>query len=422
MKKKILLFALLAFALVAVMGLAACQAGVNPYDGLNEDGATVSVRFDAGDGLIAGTINTSIVDAFNPDNYPNGIPLLTPDDARRGNNAREVSRPGHFLAGWYTTRTETEGGYIYEGRWDFETDRLTVDANADYDAEVNTLTLYAAWIPYCSYEFYDENGTLIETVSTMEITFPSWDEKTGKLKVEKNFPLVDGKTFSAAYLDEAHTEAVPAKLTVEYDLEHVSPASAKTVKIYTEWRDGTWFRIKTPEQLLDNARLDGCYEILADLDFTGKYWPAAFTTRDFTGTFEGNGHTVSNVTITQSDGKQMQGGLFGSLAATAVLRDLTLENITYILNAGSMTQGARFGLLAGMVSEDATLENVTLTGSLRIGKNCYPNDSYLIGLVTGLGTAALDFSGITCTPAEEGQESPAITVDEESGEVTLSFS
>ena len=126
--------------------------------------------------------------------------------------------------------------------------------------------------------------------------------------------------------------------------------------------------------------------------------------------------------ITQTDGKQMQGGLFGGLDAGAVLRNIGFENITYTLGAGSMTTDARFGLLAGMISAEAQLEGVTVTGSLLIGKNCFPSDSYLIGLVCGLGSCELDFSGITCAPAEEGQESPAITVDEESGEVTLSFS
>ena len=421
MKKKILLFALLVFVLAAVVGLTACQAGKTPYNGLNELGATVSVRYDAGEGLIAGTVGTTMVDAFNPENYPNGIPLLTPDDAKRGNNAREVSRPGHFLAGWYMTRTETENGYVYEDRWDFETDRLTVDANGEYDASVNTLTLYAAWVPYCAYEFYDENGTLIETVNTMEITFPTWNEKTGKLDNPKGFPTVEGKTFSAAYLDEARTEAAPATLSVSYDLEHVSPASAQTVKIYTEWQDGVWFKISTPDQLLDNARADGCYEILADLDFAEGAWPVVFSTRDFTGTFEGNGHKISNVTLEQTNARQQQGGLFGALAAGAKLNNLTLENITYKITAGSMMPDARFGLLAGLVSADAVLEEVSLTGTLYIGKDIYPSSTYLIGLVSGLGTTALDFSGITCLPVEEGQ-GPAITVDEESGAVTLSFS
>lgn len=420
MKKRILILALLLLALTAVMGLAACQAGANPYDGLNEKGATVTVRFDAGEGLIAGATGTAIIDGFNPANYPNGIPLLAPDDAKRGNNSREVSRPGHFLAGWYKTRTETADGYVYEDRWDFATDRLTVDANGSYNAKENTLTLYAAWVPYCSYEFYAENGELIETVNAMEIRFPTWDEKTGKLKVEKGFPTVSGKTFSAAYLDEAHTQAAPATLSVEYDLEHVSPSTAKTVKIYTEWREGTWFRISNVEQLISNAQANGCYELLADLDFAGKLWP--FSTYNFAGRFEGNGHKISNVTATQSNARQIQGGLFGSLASGAALSSLALENISYTVAAGSMTPDARFGLLAGSVSEEATLTDVTLTGELVIGRDVFPNTSYLIGLVTGLGTADIDRSGIVCRPAEEGQTAPAITVDEESGKVTLSFS
>ena len=90
-----------------------------------------------------------------------------------------------------------------------------------------------------------------------------------------------------------------------------------------------------------NGNLSGNYMLTADIDLSGIEWtpigtyapsgeseeeqeiPAAESA--FTGTFDGQGHTISNLTINQPEGWAM--GLFGC-AANARIGNFTLENAT----------------------------------------------------------------------------------------------
>ena len=94
---------LLAVLLVLALGLAGCGPQLTPYEVNNQEGFTVSVKYDANGGMF--TTNTSvIVDSFNVKDVAAsgaGIALLPPDAAARGNDAFKASRNGYFLAGWY---------------------------------------------------------------------------------------------------------------------------------------------------------------------------------------------------------------------------------------------------------------------------------------------------------------------------------
>ena len=98
--------------------------------------------------------------------------------------------------------------------------------------------------------------------------------------------------------------------------------------------------IATAEQLAAiNNNLSGHYVLTADIDLAGIEWtpigayapsgeseeeqeiPAADTA--FTGTFDGQGHTISNLTVNQPEGWAM--GLFGCVA-NAKIANFTLEN------------------------------------------------------------------------------------------------
>lgn len=448
-------FKLLIAAMLLVLCLTGCAGNwAPPYEGLNQSGYTVSVRFDAGDGVFAGTNDVYIVDVFSMNNVATapdgsiGFYLLSPDDPLREEGAFSVSRTGYFLAGWYTERsprvneqgeplddygvkTAESGrpqGYTYAGKWDFDQDFLKVQPNGDYSAENPVCTLYAAWIPYFNYEIYapagDEtsNFQLLGTVQSIDLVQPTWSEKTGRLDMEK-FPDPNDRTFEGAFLDAALTQPMPEKilgssLYVDYETGTTSTAA---IPIYTTWMDGTWFKISKPSQLLDNGYLDGNYILCADLDFSDEVWPPLFAKGRFTGKILGNGYSIKNVNILQSDVNQQFGGLFGALDAGAELNDVHFENITYTLSSGSRKQAASFGLLCGSLSSDAVLQDVTVTGELLISENCYPLPSYLIGLLCGSGEGQnVDLSGISCRVSEDSSEMITVTVDE-NGAVTIEF-
>ena len=416
----------------------------SPYASMDEAGYTVSVRYDANGGVFAGTNDVYVVDVFNLNSEKTNaagkkeIALLEPDNALRKNNAFEVSRPDYFLAGWYQNRSlrvDENGnalddygklcsesgkpqGYVYSDRWDFDHDRMEIDPNGSYTSATNTMTLYAAWIPYYTYEFYtvDGNGnvsaTPYKTVQMLDLIIPQWNESTGKLDM-KSFPKASGEvTLDKVYADAALTQEITDRIGGEIDYEK-GIASVDTIKIYTTWREGEWFKIYNAKQFYDNSRVNGCYEIMADLDFSNQSWSRTLASGEFRGQIIGNGHKISGVTVTQTDTRQTFGGLFGSIAATAQIHNLTFENITYKLDAGTIQNNdPAFGLLAGAILDGATLDGVTVSGTLQINADCVPNAKYQIGLLCGAGTyAGIDVAGITCEAVNNGEGKLTVTVN-----------
>lgn len=452
MKKLLKLTLSLILLGLAVITLAACSQWDLPYESIDREGYTVSVRFDANGGWFAGTKDVYVIDAFNPKQEKTNaagqaeIALIAPDNPLRRENAFEISRTGYFLAGWYQTRelrTDEAGnalddygqlcsvtgkpqGYIYSGKWEFDSDRLLVDPNGEYSSETSVMTLYAGWIPYFTYEFYapDASGTqtLLETKQMIELAIPEWNTETGRIDMKK-FPTIEGKTFTAAYLslDPESDGSAPLSGSIGGQVDYERGiASVSTIRIYTTWREGNWFRIYTPQQFCDNARPSGCYEIMNDLDFTDLVWPQSLSKNEFTGTILGGGHTLSGIDAKQADYSQIRGGLFGALGATARLENVTLENVRYTVARGSRMQDAAFGLLAGTVSESARLEGVSVRGELLIGTDCNFERDYRLGLLFGAGdTGAIDLSGIVCQPVDPEAAPFTLTVDPETHAVTL---
>ncbi|MBO5294867.1 MAG: hypothetical protein J6B71_06485 [Clostridia bacterium] len=447
MKKIIKLFLMTVLLGLAIVTLSACADWELPYVDADAEGYTVSVRFDANGGMFAGTNNVYVVDVFNPATAKKNaegkaeIALIAPDDSRRENNAFEVSNTGYFLAGWYqerTLRTDENGnaldadgnlcsasgkpqGYVYGGRWDFETDRLTVDPNKTYSSQENVLTLYAAWVPYYTYEFYALNATtgqfeLYSTQQMMELTLPEWNQSTGKIDM-KRFPDLNGKTFDKAYTDATMTEELTGKIGGSIDYEK-GIANAESIKVYTTWLEGDWFKIYTAKQFYDNSRLGGNYILCADLDFSNQVWAPTLAKGEFKGTILGNGHKISNVKVTQSDSRQEAGGLFGKLHASAKIENVTFENLTYIVTGSISPNGASFGLLAGTIADGAALTDVQISGALQIDAakliDEFGLDIYDIGLLCGEGKyGEISTDGITCTLTNNDANKFALTVNDD---------
>lgn len=444
MKRKLKIICSAALICAAVTLLTACAKWDTPYKTLDKEGYTVSIRYDANGGIFAGTNDVFVVDVFNTDKSQ--VALIAPDDARRKENAFEISRHQYFLAGWYQTRelrVNEQGqalddfgnlcsvsgkpqGYVYADRWDFKNDRLTIDPNTSTTSQNNTLTLYAAWVPYINYEFYAQNPETMqfEKVGTphlaINLSIPKWNEKTGKLDMN-NFPSRVGMTFEKAYLDEGMTQELTDTLYGNFDEEKGILKHSGTVKVYTTWMEGEWFRVYNAKQFFQNSKLNGNYIICADLDFSNQVWKPNFTEGEFNGTIIGNGFKFSNIKSIQgasAGARQEFGGLFGALGANAVIKDVVFENVSYQIEAGTRAPEASFGLLTGAIREGATLENVTVSGKLLI--NVYATlNQYNIGLVCGIGSAeAIDRSAIQCFKVD-GTTETLLTPDE-NGMIKLS--
>lgn len=404
MKKIITSIIAAALIAVAVITVTSCSQWQTPFGELDDDGKTVSVKYLANGGLFANTGGVTVVDAYDEDDATSGdgIKIVAPDDAQRGNRAFSITKNGHVFAGWYVAELDGDGNPIVNGdgsirfdktqKWDFESDRLKLDAGGDYTSEIPSLTLCAAWIPYTAFNIYIPDGEggfeLYNTVSVQKLNHPVWTEK-GNLDM-KNYPKLDGMTFVKAYSDETCTNEITGNLESLFDYENVECLNP-TVNVYTTWREGVWYRIETATQLMQNASKRGCYEILADIDFEGKAWPAFSS---FEGKFIGNGHKISNISVVQTNARASRVGLFEVIGDGAVFDSIAFENVKYtVIGTLKSTDGNCYGTLAGEIDSGAVFTDVTVSGELILDKSLFSDDFkasleyYEIGLVAGRGSA-----------------------------------
>ncbi|MCC4598104.1 filamentous hemagglutinin N-terminal domain-containing protein, partial [Xanthomonas campestris pv. phormiicola] len=123
----------------------------------------------------------------------------------------------------------------------------------------------------------------------------------------------------------------------------------------------------------------GNYALAGDLDASGTSYGSPIMARtasgEFSGTFAGLGHTISNLSI---DSGNYYVGLFGYVG-TATIRDLGLVD-------ASVSGSNYVGALAG--TSRATLSNVYSTGSVTGGNNVGGLVGYNSGQITGAHSAS----------------------------------
>lgn len=260
MKKRIF-SALFAIILIAsAVGMTACAGNV--YDELAKDGYTVKVTFDANGGAVNETQDVTIVEVYDASNVvtrggKTGIALLAPEDARRKSGVFKLTKSDettlYYQVGWYTTRelrfdengqaldcfgvpvseSGREQGYVYSGKWDFDKDVIDPEA-----LENGEFTLYAAWIPTFTYEFYSKNESgEFEKIGSIDKFILKYPTAAGSILLMNDYPQVAGKVFAGAYLDEDMT------LLIEKDFDgreklmdsEKGIVETSTIKIYVEY-------------------------------------------------------------------------------------------------------------------------------------------------------------------------------------------
>ena len=190
----------------------------------------------------------------------------------------------------------------------------------------------------------------------------------------------------------------------------------------------------------------GCkgYELMANLDFTDKTavgysadwdpvvqkakgtpgagWPpigdyslvssGGSTTdlsnrRVFTGTFEGNEHTISNLYInlkSSANDTHIYAGLFGHATGTLKVVGLTGEHMSVKATATHRGSGSYAGGLVGVASGSSTLTNCYATGAVSSSSRYY--SSFAGGLV---GVASGDITNCYATGAVSSSSSSSVS-------------
>ncbi len=135
--------------------------------------------------------------------------------------------------------------------------------------------------------------------------------------------------------------------------------------------------ISTPTQLRA-IEMNKSYRLVADIDLTGIEWtPLGSYEEPYLGIFDGNNHTISNLTITVRN--DLFNGMFAHMAGT--VKDLALTNFSIDYDCNYLTYA---GGLSGYLTGD--VENLELNGAINISNT---KSNTFVGLMTGLSSAKI---------------------------------
>lgn len=230
---------------------------------------------------------------------------------------------------------------------------------------------------------------------------------------------------------------------IEYATVTIVPASpdfvcSQTITIVLTPADLGVIQISTVEQFKQaiSALPGGNFELMNDLDFSGEtnFLGVSPSNNRFTGTFDGKGKVIRNVTINSPGTNQL--GLFNSIAGT--IKNLGVEN-AYI-NGNADAAAIAGEMQAGAVIENCYVSNsyiegrdhvAAIVGGMKRGgtvRNCYSNarvhsrehqaggiagviqrndlieNSYFAGVVTGQSNRAVGIGGFVDDTAPAGEE------------------
>lgn len=146
----------------------------------------------------------------------------------------------------------------------------------------------------------------------------------------------------------------------------------------------------TTEEQLRNMRPNGSYKLMNDIELTSQWKPI----QNFTGILDGNGHTISKVSVPEG------AGFFASTGSGAEIYDLGLNG--RISRAGT----GDIGGLVGVVNGETTIsgchvdiavigEKATNAGGIvgMVNNRCHIENSYYTGILRGPSNSWTTFTG-----------------------------
>jgi uncharacterized repeat protein (TIGR02543 family) len=280
------------------------------------------------------SIETTTYDIFYVLGYDN---LIIIDTVEYGEmiTVPSPSRTGYTFNGWFDANDVQYTGGVYQ---------LT-----------KNYVVYARWTPITYTITLNTNGGTISGSTTRSVTFGS--------NFSLPVPTTEANNFTGWFngndkiTDKFGASLAPWSLTSNVTLN----------ALY-------FIEVSSAQQLSDIRNdLSASYALTQDISLTGEWTPIGNASAAFSGLFDGNGFTISNLTVTAT---QSYVGLFGY--STGVIRGLKLANVTIDVSGpidGPIYAGAVVGYSTG------TLRSIeTLSGSVASRARA-ANTGYVGGIV-----------------------------------------
>lgn len=249
---------------------------------------------------------------------------------------------------------------------------------------------------------YGNNSELTDGKKPMKITFNLWDNIKGDLNFDKNDLTEDGTTVKMAdklknlYVKSAGTTYNGSNIR---DIIYTWISNAEELNSLQ----------RVAENLDDRDALSYNYVLKNDIDASGLVDAAGKSTYNtigggttaFTGTFDGDGHTIV--------GWQANGGLFGKLGSGAVVKNMNITSSVFTGkntgdSVGAVAAENNGGKISGISGYGNTIKGSGgYIGGL-VGKNYggISNSNDQSTVIAGAGTVAGGIAGVNGTNADKG--------------------
>lgn len=247
----------------------------------------------------------------------------------------------------------------------------------------SNITLYAKWIKTYSITF-NGNGNTSGTIPTVKETFvkgESYTIPTSSDVIKTGYCFAGWNTKQDG---SGNSYKAGEKLTV----------SESDIVLYAQWSlyNGGMGTSSDPYQIaeaiaLDNVRknLSACFVQTADIDLSSlKEWiPIGYAdgkTKDFSGTYDGNLKSISNMTITKD--YEYGTGLFAAADSIASISNVVLKNVSIVNNSNYV--GAMVGMWLSDSSDNKKVFNCSVSGTITTSKTSSECIGGLIGVCGSL--------------------------------------
>ena len=290
--------------------------------------------------------------------------------------------------------------------------KVRVTPTDDALGEVQSLQLYT--YTQCTYE----KGTVVQ--GSQE----GWIEMK-KCEYTENSNAIT--CWEANVVPGYEVKKLRANGTEERDLSAaINPVAGKFYNItldkdkgYTDDGQGNYTvttaeGLKAVADIANNGNLGINITLTADIDLKGIDWtPIGIDyNHQYTGTFNGGGHTITGLTVTGSD---QYVGLFGHIGSGGTVKDVTLEEVKIESNNDMSAVGGVAGRSYG------TLENCSVSGSvsgsgIAGGVVGYQSGGFLTGCSS---SATVNAGGVAGGVAGLTDSGATLTACYATGDVTL---
>ncbi len=222
-----------------------------------------------------------------------------------------------------------------------------------------------------SYTITTDKGVVTNTITSVPVKENYRTNIIGNLLTSKTeFEIVVDEAFEAN------------DYVVEGETSYVSISSAEElVKVAEEIANGN----EEYQNIILGGDIDLSELVLTRSGVVSNWIPVGTPEKPFTGIFDGNGYTIKNLKLVETEAKEGKAfiGFFG-YAEDATIKNVTFENVYMNIPCLDIdhSQG-HIGAVAGSLEGTSTIENVTVKGDIRIEATVTANGASRVAVVAG---------------------------------------